>query len=644
MKTPSSQLKLCQLHLRIIDDGGMMLVDVCLSEERPITFGSDVGVDYEVVGDGVLPVHLRVGLEGGAVWVECADGAVAALDGEPLKGRVLAPPRFALDLGTARIEAELETPARGIQAPSALIGTVLSGYRLDKLLGEGPVSAVFRATQVKLDRQVVLKVLSPQRTSGTGKTRRFLQMVELSARLSHPNLVRVYDSGYDAARELHFKVMESLDDARTLAQVLAEQGRLAPDVLLPILVQVAAALEHLHERGIVHRNLHPANVMVLPSQRIKLAGLSQLAIEASEAPDVLDSLEQAVYLAPEQFKGKGEARSDLYSLGAIGYRALSGELPTAWPSPAAHFAALGRGEPIPPLGRKARGSADELVALIERAMHPDPEQRYPNASALKGDLRALTTPEGSNEQTLARMRSHLSAMLPSSPQVPGFQSAVLYRPAQGVGGDFYDVFACSNTDEWGLVVGDVTGHGMEAMSIAGMAKMAIRILARRTQGPRNALLLAHRELSGDLARNTFVSAILLLISPTTRLVRYARAGQNPPILYNPQRDPPIQILQAPGMALGMIKHGDLPLEERQLQLVPGDLLLVLTDGIVETPDATGQQFGLERLVSFVRTNYHLAPQQMALELAGVLEQYSIGDREAAVQEDDWTVLFLKFCD
>lgn len=642
MKTPSSLYKLCAVHLRIVDDGGLMLVDAMVAEQHPLTFGAAADNDYEIVAPGVAPRHLVLGAHDGRLYIEPVGDAEVVLDHQPLKARATVPPRFRVELGEASIDAEYERAGRTIPQANELVGCVLGGYHLDSLLGEGPISAVYRATQVKLDRKVAVKVLNPTHQVSSGITRRFLHMVESAARLNHPNLVRVYDSGHDPQRDLHYKVMECLDEGRTMGQILAESGRLPAEQVISYLLQVTTAIEYLHSQGVVHRNLHPANVLVMPNKAVKLAGLSAIGYGPDDPPDPPEAVDHAVYLAPEQFRAIApvDQRADFYAIGSLAYRALTGEPPTIWATTLDHLQALVRGERLPSVRRKARHCPAELAAIVDRCLSPDADERYPNASALKSELRALAHGEG--EKTLVRMRSHLAAMLPSSPQIPGFQGAVLFRPCEGVGGDFYDVFECRNTEEWGLVVGDVTGHGMEAMTIVGMAKMAIRILARRTMGPRNALVLAHRELAEDLAANTFVSALLGRINPTTKMMRYARAGQNPPLLFNPERDPVISTLEGTGMALGMLKSGDLPLEERQLQLIPGDLLVALTDGIVEAPrPSDGEQFGLERLIAFLRENYHLSPQQMALELAGVLEQYTIGVDEQAVQEDDWTVVFLK---
>ena len=471
-------------------------------------------------------------------------------------------------------------------------------------------------------------------------------MIEISGQLNHPNVAQVYDSGFDRARRLHYMVMERVD-GRTLKEELSELVKLSPERAVDLLMQITSALEYLHELGIIHRNLNPGNLLCLPNGGVKLIGFGLVTMVDKNQTNVstvtLDEMDQSFYLAPEQLSDNGTNHvADLYAAGAVAYRALTGVSPALAASPSSHLTRARNHERLPSVAEVAPRLPARLISIIDRCLEPYPEDRYPSASALKSDLRELINPEGMDERVLERMRNSLSAMLPDSPEIQGFDTAVMFRPAQhGVGGDFYDIFPMKD-GEYGVCVGDVTGHGMETLAVVGMSKMALRIFAQRTKEPRQALTLAHREIVGDLVANTFVSAILMRICPNKKILHYARAGQNPPILFNPRRPRGVYLLNAPGMALGLVKGRKLKVEQRKVRLISGDLLFVLTDGIVEATNADGDEYDLQRLVAFLRKHYEEPAEQIVLRLAGELEQFTRRGRpEHESAEDDRTALVLK---
>jgi len=632
------------LLLRILDDSGVSFVKTDLSTDQALRFGSGPDNDLIIDGMDVGAEHFIIGLDGAGVWIENTGGEATLLDGEEVGGRVPAPKKFLVEAGTAAVNVEVQLHSQAHVAPESLLGLVVGGYRIEQILAQGTVGIVYRAIQVNLGREVALKVLRPQ--TDKEAHRRFLRMIEISGRLNHPNVARVYDSGFDKARKLHYIVMERVD-GRTLKDELAERGKLESEQAIDLLMQITSALKYLHDQGIIHRNVCPANLLWLPNQQVKLIGFGLVTrIE----DDLADSsivghaeYDQSYYLAPELLSDNGAgARADIYAAGGVAYRALTGIFPKLADSAMEHLDKLSAGERIPRLREVAPRMPEQLADIVDRCLEPNPDDRYPSSAALKSDLRGLINPEGMDEKMLVRMRNHLSAMLPDSPDLNGFDTAVMFRPAEhGVGGDFYDIFPM-NDGNYGVCVGDVTGHGIETLAVVGMSKMAVRILARRAKGPRAALMLAHRELVGDLVANTFVSAILMQISPKEKLLRYARAGQNPPILFNPARKKAVYLLNAPGMALGMIKGRPLKVEQRKIKLIPGDLLFIMTDGIVEAADIDGDEYGMQRLIAFLRKHYDKPAEQLVLRLAGELEQFTHRDRpDYQGQEDDRTALVLK---
>src|SRR6266581_8323931 len=137
-------------------------------------------------------------------------------------------------------------------------GTVLSDrYRLDDLLGQGGMAQVYRGTDTVLGRTVAIKVLGPQYARDQAFVERFRREAQAAARLNHPGVVSVYDTGSD--KDIHYIVMEYVD-GKTLHQVLQEEGRLQPERAAEVLAQVAEALSFAHHRGIVHRDVKPANI------------------------------------------------------------------------------------------------------------------------------------------------------------------------------------------------------------------------------------------------------------------------------------------------------------------------------------------------------------------------------------------------
>jgi serine/threonine-protein kinase len=264
----------------------------------------------------------------------------------------------------------------------------LSGrYSVERTLGRGGMAIVFLAHDGELDRPVALKVLADNLAGDAAVRHRFLREARLAARISHPNVVTVYDAGDEAERP--FIVMEYVD-GETLADRLA-RGRLAAADAVDVAVQLCAALEHAHRAGLVHRDVKPQNVLLRADGVAKLAdfGIARAA-EQTRLTEAGTLLGTASYLAPELAAG-GEASpaSDLYSLGVLLYESLTGRLPHEVHS-------------LDELGRKHR---DELVVSVReleptvpapvedavmRCLARKPEYRPGSAAELASELTATT--------------------------------------------------------------------------------------------------------------------------------------------------------------------------------------------------------------------------------------------------------------
>ncbi|MCX7804655.1 MAG: serine/threonine-protein phosphatase [Planctomycetota bacterium] len=243
------------------------------------------------------------------------------------------------------------------------------------------------------------------------------------------------------------------------------------------------------------------------------------------------------------------------------------------------------------------------------------------------------------EKSLKVARQRQLQMLPRLPSVQGFEFSSMYLPASKVSGDFYDFFKISEA-EYGISMGDVSGHGVEAGIVMGMAKKAIQIYARGKSSPKEVMCLTNEDLSNDLDGETFVSASYAVLDVGRRLFRFARAGHNPPILYNPARTPNTLTIRPNGMVIGVDKSGKrfaTVMQEVELELKPGDLFFQYTDGVVEASNASGEEFGEKRLLEIV-TKGHSMPLR---DLLAVIEETITTFAGGKEQEDDITIVAFK---
>jgi DNA-binding beta-propeller fold protein YncE/ABC-type branched-subunit amino acid transport system substrate-binding protein len=212
-------------------------------------------------------------------------------------------------------------------AVDSRIGTELHGYRLEALVGRGGMGVVYRAHDPRLKRDVALKLLAPELAEDAVFRERFLTESELAAGLEHPNVVPIHDVG-EVEGQL-FVVMRLVEEG-DLKALLAREGKLEQRRALGLVSQVAAALDAAHERGLVHRDVKPSNVLVDGRGHAYLAdfGLSRRLSDQAVGFDAGLSLGTPAYVAPEQIEGKEvDGRADQYSLGCVLYECLAGERP-----------------------------------------------------------------------------------------------------------------------------------------------------------------------------------------------------------------------------------------------------------------------------------------------------------------------------
>jgi predicted Ser/Thr protein kinase len=265
-----------------------------------------------------------------------------------------------------------------------------------ELVGQGGMGAVYKARQVSLDRLVALKILPPEAAADPAFAERFTREARALAKLSHPNIVAVYDSGQTTGRTanpssddadelanhptapIYYFLMEYIDGVNL--REAQQAATLSPEQALEIVPQVCEALQYAHDQGIVHRDIKPENVLLDKSGSVKVAdfGLSKLLahtpvnVTLTASHQVMGTLH---YMAPEQMQRPLEVdhRADIYSLGVVFYELLTGEVP------------IGR-FPLPSEKLKADTRLDDVVL---KAMEREPDRRYQQASHVKTDIESL---------------------------------------------------------------------------------------------------------------------------------------------------------------------------------------------------------------------------------------------------------------
>ncbi|HEX9085185.1 MAG TPA: serine/threonine-protein kinase [Gemmatimonadaceae bacterium] len=248
-------------------------------------------------------------------------------------------------------------------------------------LGRGGMGIVYLAIDVNLDREVAIKVLPAHLTEPSGVRDRFLREARTSAKLSHPNIVPVYRA--DEKDGVVFFVMRHVD-GESLAERLASSGPLSPLDAARVLGQVALALDYAHARGVIHRDIKPENILLERGSNSAVVtdfGIARL-MEAAPQTATGQVLGTVHYMSPEQVLGERvDGRSDVYSLGVVGFKAVTGQLPFAAKSATAVLVEHVMKEP-PTVRSIGPGVPEKLAGIIDRCLAKDPAARYQTAGEL----------------------------------------------------------------------------------------------------------------------------------------------------------------------------------------------------------------------------------------------------------------------
>ncbi len=267
-----------------------------------------------------------------------------------------------------------------------LIHRSLEGrYRIEQLLGAGGMANVYKGTDMQTGKLVAVKVLKQEYVNNPDLVRRFKNEAKAISLLNHPNITKVYD--VSVSDELQYIVMEYIEGI-TLKEYMEYRAKaLTYKETVHFIMQILAALQHAHDKGIVHRDIKPQNIMLLADGTIKVMDFGIARFSRSESRTITDKAIGSVhYISPEQARGNPtDLRADLYSVGVMMYEMLSGTLPFESDSPVS-VAIKQISEEAKPLRELNPAVPEALAAITARAMAKDPAERYPSAREMMADL------------------------------------------------------------------------------------------------------------------------------------------------------------------------------------------------------------------------------------------------------------------
>lgn len=269
-----------------------------------------------------------------------------------------------------------------------MIGRYIHNYRIDELLGEGGMGAVYKATDTVLERSVALKMLKPQLLSQTSFLERFRSEAIALARLNHPNISALYNFIQDGGD--YFMIMEYVP-GESLEHILQRRGSIPPTIAIQIVSQALEGLQHAHQKGILHRDIKPANLMLTPEGVVKLMDFGIARIAGSQRLTQVNRLVGTLeYMAPEQVQGQEPSvQSDLYAMGILLYELLSGKVPFESQTDFDLMNQILKKKPDS-LKTTVVDLPKQLDEVLSKTLNKKPEQRFESARIFQESLNQLT--------------------------------------------------------------------------------------------------------------------------------------------------------------------------------------------------------------------------------------------------------------
>jgi len=291
------------------------------------------------------------------------------------------------------------------------------------------------------------------------------------------------------------------------------------------------------------------------------------------------------------------------------------------------------------LGRSLENMRHELVSSGQQLRRSAADLHHNNQELdrVHHELRSAEADLVEKERLEREMevaRELQQSILPQRyPAIPGFSCAARSRPARWVGGDFYDIIQLDNGSV-GLVMADVSGKGIPAALYGALTRSLIHAEAKRGTSPRDVLLSVHRLLLEMTQADMFVTVFYGVLDPVRGILRYVRAGHDRPLLLRPSTGR-CQLMAPKGMLLGILEQ--VRLEEAEEDLLPGDLLVIYSDGITEATSSTGEFFDVERLCETVRAAAELGVEELCQHIFDRVDRFQAG----AAQHDDMTLMVVQ---
>lgn len=373
------------------------------------------------------------------------------------------------------------------------IPSTIGRYVVETLVGVGGMGQIFKAHDPEIGRPVAIKLISTKLMSGADRAeyiRRFRREAQAAARCAHPNIVAIYDFALHEGQPfiaMEFVYGASLRQALDAAPVMA-----VPDAIR-IMLQVLDALASAHALGIVHQDIKPANIMLTPEMRVKVADFGICRFVNTEVTIVSSSMGTPNYMSPEQCRGSAvDGRSDLFAAGATLFEMVAGE--RAFPGYSlTEVSHRIQNERLPLLPAPVRAAAPRLQLVLERAMAKQPEDRFDTAHDMAEALQQVLGSRGGEEHEATRVSPMAGVALGpvGSPQVPG--AAALPVPEPQLDGDTLQALEQKLTDYVGpiarILVRTTAGRSRSVGDLCSQLALSIADGAERERFRREVDLL-----------------------------------------------------------------------------------------------------------------------------------------------------------